>query len=214
MVQIHQFTFSPFQENTYVLYNSSKQCWIIDPGCYFDEEKRMLKDFILSNNLKPERLLLTHCHLDHVFGCSFVQSEFGVLPEYHLADEPTLELAPVSAKLYGVNGFEAVPESSLRIDVSRILSLGEDEFEVRFCPGHSPGHVVLVQKNQKFVIGGDVLFRESIGRTDLPGGNHAQLIKSIEQQLFTLPDDFVVYSGHGPKTSIGHEKRCNPFLAN
>lgn len=212
MVHIKQFEFSPFQENTYLLYTDDKSCWIIDPGCYFSEEKQELKTFIASNELKVERLLLTHCHLDHVFGNAFIHQEYGVSPEYHKLDEPTMKMAPISASMYNIPGFETSPAPKSYLKEGDALKLGNENFEIRFCPGHAPGHVVFIHHNQKIIIGGDVIFKESIGRTDLPGGNHATLIQSIEEQIFTLSEDYTIYSGHGDTTTVGHEKKHNPFL--
>ncbi len=212
MVHIRQFTFSPFQENTYVLYSDQKNCWIIDPGCYDPMEKQELKAFIAFEGLTPTRLLNTHCHLDHVFGNAFIHSEYGLSPEYDERDEPTMNMAGVSASMYGIPGFESSPSCELHLSEKDQLDLDGDRFEIRFCPGHAPGHLVFIQHEQKMVIGGDVLFRESIGRTDLPGGDHGTLLNSIREQLFTLDDDYTVYSGHGPQTTIGHEKIHNPFL--
>ncbi len=212
MVHIQHFEFSPFQENTYILYTNDKTCWIIDPGCYFPEEKQKLKAFIASNDLKVERLLLTHCHLDHVFGNSFIYKEYGIEPEYHELDEPTMKMAPISANMYNIPGFEPSPPVRSYLKEGQTLKLGSEEFEIRFCPGHAPGHVVFIHHNQRIVIGGDVIFRVSIGRTDLPGGNHATLIQSIKEQILTLPEDYTIYSGHGDTTTVGHEKKHNPFL--
>ena len=208
MVHIRQFTFSPFQENTSLLYTDSGQCWIIDPGCYSAEEKQILKGFIEENDLTPTRLLNTHCHLDHVFGNAFVHRTYGLLPEYDQRDESTMQLAGKSAELYGIPGFEDSPACENYISEKDQLELDGHPFEVRFCPGHAPGHLVFISHEQRFVIGGDVLFQGSIGRTDLPGGNHQQLLDSIARELYSLDDDYQVYSGHGPVTNIGHEKKA------
>lgn len=212
MVDIKKFVFSPFQENTYVLVNKEKECWIIDPGCYFREEKTELLDFIKANELKPIRLINTHCHLDHVFGNKFMFDTYGLLPEYHRLDEPTLEMAQAAAKMYGIPDYDPSPKAVLFLNEGDTLSLGNTQFEVFFLPGHAPGHIALVNHGQEVVIGGDVLFYDSIGRTDLPGGNHARLIDSIKSKLFKLKDGYTVYSGHGEETSIGREKKYNPFL--
>ena len=204
--------FSPFQENTYIVYNQHKNAIVVDPGCYENQEKEALKSFIKTEGLTVKKLINTHCHLDHVFGNRFVCDTYQVLPEYHKLDEPTMKMAPISASMYGIPAFEESPKCEEYLMENTVLSLDEDEFELRFCPGHAPGHLVLVNHSQKLVIGGDVLFRASIGRTDLPGGNHQSLIDSIKSQLFTLSDDFLVYSGHGPETTIGYEKENNPFL--
>ncbi|MDP4845483.1 MAG: MBL fold metallo-hydrolase [Salibacteraceae bacterium] len=212
MISIKKFVFSPFQENTYIVYNQHKNAIVVDPGCYENQEKEALKSFIKTEGLTVKKLINTHCHLDHVFGNRFVCDSYQVLPEYHKLDEPTMKMAPISASMYGIPGFEESPKCEEYLMENTVLSLDEDEFELRFCPGHAPGHLVLVNHSQKLVIGGDVLFRASIGRTDLTGGNHQSLIDSIKSQLFTLSDDFLVYSGHGPETTIGYEKENNPFL--
>jgi hydroxyacylglutathione hydrolase len=212
MISIKKFVFSPFQENTYIVYNQHKNAIVVDPGCYENQEKEALKSFIKTEGLTVKKLINTHCHLDHVFGNRFVCDTYQVLPEYHKLDEPTMKMAPISASMYGIPGFEESPKCEEYLMENTVLSLDEDEFELRFCPGHAPGHLVLINHSQKLVIGGDVLFRASIGRTDLPGGNHKALIYSIKSQLFTLSDDFLVYSGHGPETTIGYEKENNPFL--
>lgn len=214
MVDIKKFVFSPFQENTYVLVSECKDCWIIDPGCYHKEEKQVLERFIAENKLNPTRLINTHCHLDHVFGNKFVYDAFDLLPEYHQRDEQTMKYASVSADMYGIPGFEESPKAKAYLKEGTVLKLGDHEFEIVFVPGHAPGHIALINHKDKFVIGGDVLFQGSIGRTDLPGGSFDTLVKSIKSQFYILADDYVVHSGHGPETSIGFEKRTNPFIKN
>jgi hydroxyacylglutathione hydrolase len=212
MASIKKFVFGPFQENTYVLYDTSGECWIVDPGCYFPEESRQLEKFINNNGLRPTRLLNTHCHIDHIFGNSFVHSAFGLRPEYHVLDQPTLDMGPRAANLYGLSGFEPSPNAQTYLIEGSVLELGESRFEVLFVPGHCPGHVAFVNRLEAFIVGGDVLFRGSIGRTDLPGGDSEELMESIRLKFLTLPADYIVYSGHGPETRIGEEKKFNPFL--
>lgn len=212
MISIKKFVFSPFQENTYIIHNQHKKAWIVDPGCYEQREKNALKDFIESNELEVERLINTHCHLDHVFGNKFVCDTYHVFPEYHVKDEPTMKMAAVSASMYGIPGFEESPKAKSHLKEDTTISLDDEEFELKFCPGHAPGHLVIVHHQSRQIIGGDVLFRNSIGRTDLPGGNHEELLHSIRTQLFTLADDYKVFSGHGEETTIGFEKANNPFL--
>tara|TARA_B110000046_G_scaffold46208_1_gene51261 strand:+ start:4566 stop:5207 length:642 start_codon:yes stop_codon:yes gene_type:complete len=212
MFHIKKFVFSPFQENTYILYSESGKAWIIDPGCYDLEEKKSLTDFIKKEDLSVTRLLNTHCHLDHVFGNKFVSETYGVLPEYHKLDEPTMDIASVSAKMYGVGGFEDSPRAKNHLKENETLDLDGNYFDILFVPGHAPGHIAFVSHEQKIIIGGDVLFRRSIGRTDLPGGDLNTLLHSIRNQLFALAENFTVYSGHGEETTIGYEKTHNPFL--
>jgi hydroxyacylglutathione hydrolase len=212
MFRIKKFVFSPFQENTYVLYSESGKAWVIDPGCYHKEEKNSLSDFISKEGLTVTRLLNTHCHLDHVFGNKFMCDTYNVLPEYHVLDEPTMDLAGVSAKMYGVDGFEDSPRAKNHLREIDKLDLDGNQFEIVFVPGHAPGHIAFINHEQKVIIGGDVLFRGSIGRTDLPGGDLDTLLNSIRNQFFNLAENFTVYSGHGEETTIGYEKTHNPFL--
>jgi len=211
MLSIKSFTFNPVQENTYVLYNEEGQCCIIDPGCYFDGERDVLKEFIEKSALTPVLLLNTHCHLDHVFGNKFVHDTWNLTLHIHEKEKIVLDTAPIAGKTWQLP-FDnyAGPLGTLKEGES--IKVGRDELEIRFAPGHSPGSVCFYHEAGGFVIGGDVLFNGSIGRSDLPGGDFATLINSIQTQLFTLPDDTKVYSGHGPVTTIGFEKMNNPFV--
>jgi len=211
MFQLQSFEFSPIQENTYLLYNEHKDCIIIDPGCYFEEERELLKNFIQSKNLNPVLLLNTHCHLDHVFGNKFVAEKYGLIPHIHPLEKKLLEYAPTSGLMYNLP-FDNYTGELAYIHEGSILKLGEDELVAIFTPGHSPGSLSFYCKKQAFIISGDVLFQRSVGRTDLPGGDHATLIRSIHEKLMILPDETVVYSGHGPSTSINEERQGNPFL--
>lgn len=212
MIHIKKFVFSPFQENSYVVYSDAGNGWIIDPGCYYPEEKEELKSFLEENKITPTRLLNTHCHLDHIFGNSFIHSTYKLTPEYHSLDKPTMQMAPISAKMYGINAFEPSPVATNFLDNIDTITLDGIDFDIVFVPGHAPGHVAFIQHDEKIIIGGDVLFYRSIGRTDLPGGDHNTLIESIKNKFFTLNDDYLVYSGHGPETTIGEEKLNNPFI--
>lgn len=211
MLTVTSFTFSPVQENTYVVYNETGECCIIDPGCYFGNERNELKEFIQTSGLTPKYLLNTHCHLDHVFGNKFVHDTWNLTLHLHEKEKPVLEYAPTFSLSWGLP-FDNYKGDLIFLREGDTIALGNDAFKVLFTPGHSPGHIAFYCEAQQFVIGGDVLFRESIGRTDLPGGNFDTLIASIRNQLFVLPDETVVYSGHGPKTTIGYEKIHNPFL--
>ena len=211
MLQVKFFSFSPVQENTYVLFNQSGNAIIIDPGCYFGAEQEMLKEFLKSKNLSPVQLMNTHCHLDHVFGVKWVNEEFGLELYIHPNEEIMLQFAPESGKKWGLP-FENYTGPLHFLHEGDIIKLDEDELKVIEAPGHSPGSICFYCEAQNFIISGDVLFRESIGRTDLPGGNHEQLIKNIKEKLLILPDETVVYSGHGMPTTIGYEKMNNPFL--
>ena len=211
MIRLHYFTFNPFQENTYILSAEDGSAIVIDPGCYTEEEEQELITYLEKEHLKPVRLLNTHCHLDHVFGNAFVAKFYGLEVEIHPGEQIVLDQALSMSHLYGIPMTPSpVPKHSMLPGIS--IPLGDDQLEILFTPGHSPASISLYCKNQGFLIAGDVLFQESIGRTDLPGGNMATLLKSIREAFFVLPDDTLVYPGHGPHTTIGHERRHNPFL--
>ena len=211
MLSVKAFTFNPVQENTYVLYNEAGPCCIIDPGCYFPEEEQELKNFIGENSLKPVLLLNTHCHLDHVFGNKFVHKTWGLTLHIHPLEKKLLEFAPQSGQMWQLP-FDNYEGELVYLKEGTNIKVGTGELDIRFTPGHSPGSVCFYHEPGGFVIGGDVLFNGSIGRTDLPGGDFKTLIDSIQTQLFTLPDDTKVYSGHGPVTTVGFEKMNNPFV--
>jgi glyoxylase-like metal-dependent hydrolase (beta-lactamase superfamily II) len=184
---------------------------IIDPGCYFGNERAALQVYIEQEGLRPKFLLNTHCHLDHVFGNKFVHDTWDLTLHLHEKEKVVLDLAADFGLSWGLP-FENYRGELIFIEPGERIRLGEDELKVLFLPGHSPGSVGFYSEKQAFIIGGDVLFREGIGRTDLPGGDHATLLQSIRSQLWPLPDETVVYPGHGEPTTIGHEKRHNPFL--
>ena len=210
MLKVESFTFNPFQENSYVIHDGERAI-LIDPGCCNTAEERELDDWLSVNNLTPERLILTHAHIDHVLGCAWAHDRFGLLPELHMADLQLLRNATRQGQLYGVP-CPPSPDPARFIEEGDRIRLGSDDLRVLFVPGHSPGHVALHAEAERFVIAGDALFQGSIGRTDLPGGDYDTLIRSIKEQLLVLDDDVVVHSGHGPDTTIGRERRMNPFL--
>ncbi len=211
MLQIKVLTFNPIQENTYVLYNEFNECIIIDPGCYFDEEKEALKSFIENNKLQPKLLLNTHCHLDHVFGNKYIGEEYKLTLQIHKEEEQVLKMAPASGLMFNLP-FDNYTDELVFLEEGDMVSLRDDELEVIFAPGHSPGSICFYCQKQNFIIGGDVLFRNSIGRTDLPGGNHEGLVKNIKDKLLILPAGVKVYPGHGAPTTIGDEIKNNPYL--
>ncbi len=212
MLSVKSFTFSPVQENTYLLYNEQKQCCIIDPGCYFPEEREELKTGIEKTGLNPVLLLNTHCHLDHVFGNKYVAETWDLPLHIHPKERPVLDFAPQSGKMWQLP-FDNYDGPLVYLEEGKIIKIGEEELEIRFVPGHSPGSVAFYHAAGGFIIGGDLLFRLSVGRTDLPGGDFETLANSIRTQFYSLPDETKVYSGHGPVTTIGYEKRNNPFVA-
>ena len=210
MINIKTFTFNAFAENTYVLSDDTDECIIIDPGCYDKSEQEMLKSYIEDAGLKVVLLVNTHCHIDHVLGNAFVKRYYQVDLALHRQDEATLAAVAAYASNYGFPNYEP-STANIMIDEGGQIEFGNSSLDILFVPGHAPGHIALYHKPQAFCINGDVLFRESIGRTDLPGGDHATLLDSIRCKMFSLPEETVVYCGHGPETTIGHEKRSNPF---
>jgi len=209
-MKIRQFVFNAFSENTYVLYDDTKECVIIDPGCYDSNERKELSAFIEHNDLKVKALLNTHCHVDHVLGNNFVINKYKVDLYVHKDDVPTLKANEVVAQFYGFSNYEPSTADQY-LDEGDSFHFGNSELKVIFVPGHAPGHIAFVNEHEKICIGGDVLFQQSIGRTDLPGGDFDTLMSSIKDKMFALDDDTKVYCGHGPSTTIGYEKKYNPF---
>jgi glyoxylase-like metal-dependent hydrolase (beta-lactamase superfamily II) len=211
MLTVHYFTFGPFQENTYVLHDASGECVIIDPGCYTSTEQQALKNYIAEKRLKPVYNLNTHCHVDHIAGNRFVHDTFGLLPLIHKADLVVLQSQERVCQMYGLN-YDPSPMPEKFMEEGDIILFGQSKLKVIFTPGHAPGHVIFYSEENKLVINGDVLFSGSIGRTDLPLGDFDTLEQSIRTKLYTLPNDTVVYCGHGPSTTITKEKKSNPFV--
>jgi hydroxyacylglutathione hydrolase len=211
MIQIKSFVFNPFSENTYVLHDETGEAVIIDPGCYDKAELNQLYNYIETNSLKPVRIINTHAHIDHVLGVAAVKVKYNIPFSLHRIDEPLLKAVKTYASNYGFTHFDE-PEIDSYIDEGDTVTFGNSSLRILFVPGHAPGHVAFVHDEQQFVIGGDVLFRQSIGRTDLPGGDLEILLDSIRTKLFTLADGYTVYTGHMQPTTIGYEKKNNPFL--
>jgi len=211
MISIQQFTFNPVRENTYILFDETRECVIIDPGMYDAEEQNIVVDFIKEKDLAPVLLLNTHCHYDHVFGNKFVFDQWGLKPQFHKGELAVLQAIPGYAPQMGLH-YELSPEPEVFLEETGVVAFGKSRLELIFAPGHSPAHLCFYAAADNFLIGGDVLFYYSIGRTDLPGGDHLQLINSIRNNLFILPDNCKVYPGHGQATTIGFEKQHNPYL--
>lgn len=211
MLSIHSFCFNAFQENTYVLFNEQKEAIIVDPGCYLRNEQESLAEFINTNELSPLLLLNTHCHLDHVFGNTFVSEKYGLTALFHQNEQAVIDRLPQGGARWGVP-CEPYKGKVQYIDQDEIIQFGQDTFKVLLTPGHSPGSVCFYHEKQDFLIGGDLIFKDGVGRTDLPGSNPLDLIKSITQQILPLPDSMTIYSGHGPATTLGREKAANPYI--
>lgn len=211
-MKIASFVFNPFEENTYLLYDETGECVIIDPGCYDQSEQNELYDFIRQENLTPVRLLNTHCHIDHVLGNAFIAESFGLKPEIHSAERELLRSAADYGKMYGIM-MQPSPDPLETLKENEIIQFGKTKLKVLFTPGHSPGSVCFYEEENNNLIGGDVLFRRSIGRTDLPGGDHQTLLDSLTGKLYLLPVNCVVHPGHGPTTTIGEEINHNPFTS-
>jgi hydroxyacylglutathione hydrolase len=209
---IKQFTFNPFQENTFVVYDHSFEAALIDCGCYNQQEQSLLSNWLENNGAHPAYHLLTHAHIDHIFGLDFVLKTYGLNPYLHQNEKPLLEAGAAVAMQYGLEYTPPQLEQVFDLKQSDVIKIGELELEVLETPGHSPGGVSFVCHKEGWVIAGDALFHESIGRTDLPGSNHSLLVESIQQSLYKLPDEYIVYCGHGSQTTIEHEKAFNPFV--
>lgn len=212
MIKIQKFTFNPFFENTFIIMDdASSDAIVVDPGCFNQEEEQVLTDFILSKGLKVKYLINTHCHLDHIFGCQFIKEKYDsvyLIPE---GDLPLLKNAVMQAEMFGVE-IKKPPQPDKLLSEDLILKLNDSELKFLFTPGHTPGEFCIYLEKEKILISGDVLFKEGIGRTDLWGGDYDTLINSINNKLFTLPNDVLIYPGHGEETTIGYEKMYNPFF--
>ena len=210
-MELAQFTFSPWSENTYVLYDETGEACIVDPGCNSQDERNQLKDFIESKNLKPTVLVNTHCHIDHVLGNKFVAETYNLPLTAHKGEQIVLDNMVQLAMMYRTP-YQKSPDITLFLDEGDQLRFGDTALEVLYTPGHSPASISFFHRESQQLLGGDVLFKGSIGRTDLPGGNLDTLLGHIRNKFFPLGDEVRVYSGHGPMTTIGEERRSNPFL--
>ncbi len=210
-MKIKKFTFNLFSVNSFVLYDETKECIIVDPGCRNQEEQQELIQFIEAHQLKPVKLVNTHCHVDHVAGNAFVKEQWSIPIYAHSEDISNLHDATRAGEFYGMP-IVMPPNSDADLKGVDSLTFGNSELKLLHLPGHSKGSVALVSEKDSFAIVGDVLFRGAIGRTDLNGGSLDELMHSIKNILFKLDEQTVVYSGHGPETTIEQEKRTNPFL--
>lgn len=208
---IKPFTFNDFEENTYIIYDNSKECAIIDPGCNNEAERKELVKYLEEHDLNPVLLLNTHCHIDHILGNKFIAEKYRLPLGSHKGELMVLSSGITVATMYGIH-YDPSPDISIFYEENDMIKFGQTLLKVLFTPGHSPASICFYHEESKNVIAGDVLFQGSIGRTDLPGGNYDTLIQSIHSRLFVLPGDVKVFPGHGPSTTIGYEKRFNPFF--
>ncbi len=211
MIKIERLVFNAFQENTYIVSDETGECLIIDPGCQEQYEEEQLSKHLVSNNLKLVGQIFTHCHIDHILGNGYIFEKYGLKPIMHKESLPFFLASSDQGRMFDVEVCELI-EPEVFIADGDFVRFGNSSLEVLYTPGHVDGHVCFVNNDARMVIVGDVLFRDSIGRTDLPTGDFDLLASSIRSKLYTLGTDYVVYPGHGPETSIGHEMRNNPFV--
>jgi glyoxylase-like metal-dependent hydrolase (beta-lactamase superfamily II) len=212
MLKVECFVFNMFYENSFVVYDDSKKCAVIDPGCYSQKERDELKKFIESKGLEPVLLINTHCHVDHVFGNRFVAETWKLKLAIPDGEQPVLDALPKVAQMYAIPNVQQSPDPEILFKEGDIFKIGNSEMKVISAPGHSPAGACFYFESEKILIAGDVIFEDSIGRTDLPGGDYDTLIRNIKNKLLILDDDVIVYCGHGNSTTIGRERRHNPFL--
>ncbi len=211
MIHVEKFIVNPLQENSYVVSDETGECMFVDPGFFYAEEYDEVKQYVTDKKLKPVQITNTHCHFDHIMGVEFIRNEYNIPFAAHPDDAFWIDKATDQGHMFG---FELKPVNPIDsfLNENEQVKFGNSVFEIIHVPGHSPGHIVFYNKENGILIAGDVLFYGSIGRTDLPGGNHESLITNIKSKLFKLSDDTKVYSGHGPETTLGFEKSTNPFL--
>ncbi len=213
MIKIKKFTFNPFSENTYIVWDEeTREAAVVDPGMFDESEQNEFDDFIKENSIKLKHIINTHCHIDHILGCKFVKDNYSV--DYYVPekDVPLIEFAKAQAGMFNLSLNDDVPKPDKFLSEETDIKLGANPVKILSTPGHSPGEVCLYFDKEKYCITGDVLFKESIGRTDLWGADFNTLISSIKNKLLTLPDDVTIFPGHGEKSTIGYEKINNPFL--
>ena len=210
-MDVKSFVFNAFYENTYLLSSSNLETLILDPGCYEDFEKKELIDFIKTNKLKPIAIINTHCHIDHVLGNDYLKKLYEIPLWIPATENNLLKSVSTYAPTMGIQNYQEAQPNKL-LSEKDVITFGSDKLEILYAPGHSEGHLMFYHAADKSLMAGDVIFRESIGRTDLPGGDFNTLEESIKNQVYTLPEAVKIYPGHGPSTTVGHEKENNPFV--
>ena len=212
MITVKTFVFNIFAENTYLLFDETKEAVIIDCGCMYASEEELLSNFVEQNSIKIKRLLCTHLHFDHILGNHFIFQNYGVMPEAHRKEVKMLP--PVKEQIKSMK--VRFPVQTIKINDylvgNDVINFGNAELVTMLVPGHSPGSLVYYSRKDGFVVTGDALFRSSIGRTDLWGGNRDMLVAAIKDKILSLPDETIIYPGHGPSTTVIEEKLHNPFL--
>ncbi len=212
MLKIETFTVNPFFENTYVIYDSdTKEAIVIDPGFFTFQEQEKFNNFLQNNSLTLVDCICTHCHIDHICGANFIYNKFNLAPKIPVGELPLYEQAEAQAVLFQFP-LEELPKPEAILREKQKISVGNEMLEIISCPGHSPDHIAFYHRASNQLIAGDILFKGSIGRTDLPGGDYETLITNIRQKLFLLPDETIVFPGHGPTTTIEEERLYNPFV--
>lgn len=211
MLKIKSFTFNPYQENTYLIFDDSKEAVVIDPGNYEAYENELISKFIDENKLKLKKIILTHCHIDHCLGNKYLNEKYGAELLIPFDERDLYKNVENIATLFGFANYLHLDENEYLKEKDKI-EFGDIKLDVLFLPGHSPGHLAFYFKNDNVCFSGDVLFYNSIGRTDLPGGDHDTLINSIKNKLFLLNPNTIIYPGHGQKTTLKNEMKDNPFL--
>ncbi|MBE0679378.1 MAG: MBL fold metallo-hydrolase [Bacteroidales bacterium] len=210
-MKIYKEVFSPIEVNTYILEGDEGGCIVIDCGCYGPAEERRLEKYFKARALTPVLLLNTHCHLDHIFGNAFMLERFGLRSWFHEGDSHNHASATKHAQMFGLD-MEEPPMPAGYLSDGEVLTAAGVSLEVIAVPGHSPGGIAFYSEKDGVIFTGDALFAGSIGRSDLPGGDHEQLMTNIRKRLFILPPDTIVYPGHGPETTIREEMKSNPFF--
>ncbi|MCF8346644.1 MAG: MBL fold metallo-hydrolase [Bacteroidales bacterium] len=211
MIHLEKLVFNSFRVNTYLLHDETKECIIIDPANYDAAENKQLTDYIAQHNLKPVLNLNTHCHIDHVLGINYVREHYGIALHAHEQEKEMLQNAPLMGELFGFN-VDPLPTIDKFVGHNETICFGNSALHAIHVPGHSRGSLAFYSKKNNFVITGDVLFENSIGRTDLQGGDFDTLIDSISNFLFTLPPGTSVWPGHGEPTTVEREIKHNPFF--
>ena len=211
MLKIKSFTFNPYQENTYLIFDDSKEAVVIDPGNYEAYENELISKFIDENKLQLKKIILTHCHIDHCLGNKYLNEKYGAELLIPFVERDLYKNVENIATLFGFANYSHLDENEYLKEKDKI-EFGNIKLDVLFLPGHSPGHLAFYFKNDNVCFSGDVLFYNSIGRTDLPGGDHDTLINSIKNKLFLLNPNTIIYPGHGQKTTLKNEMKDNPFL--